>query len=869
MNVIKSFTLRSLKRNKKWTIVTVIGIIIATAMITAVWTLTGSFVSYMRQESISDTGNWHAVIQDAPYAKVQNIEADELVKTALLSRDLGYAVLPDSKNPNKPYLFLKQYDDQALQNFPVHLVSGRLPQNDSEIVISEHIESNGGVAYALGDRLQLSVGQRMTADGSEELGQNNAYEAGEEGQPETQEKLVISYTKEYTVVGIMARPGNESRTAPGYTVVTYLDRTALAAGDTVDVSIVANKLNKSIFTDFEQLAKQQGLEGSLDFNNELLRYYGLLNDDTVLQIIYIFALVMVVIIMVAAVSLIYNAFAISVSERIKQLGMLASVGATKRQKKQNVYFEGFLVGIVGIPLGILAGIGGIAITLEAVRPLLDMMMNTNTSLELVVSPLSVILTAAFAAVTIFISVYVPARRASKIMPIDAIRQSKEIKLTAKKVRTNGLTRKLFGFEGELALKNLKRSRKKYRATIISLTISLVLFLTVATVVDYTKSAADIRLSVNQVNFDVWLTLNDTTKETEEQVFRDISQLELVEDWSIAKELYGTTIASADQLPARATKSMLTEVNGGYQYGVYILCLDDAAFAKYIKSIGANTENFSDEASYPMILVNKSIGYSSANKNHFECEAIQMEKGDTLQFKLDEGEGEADAETSLTIAGVTEELPLGGAVQYFGNIMLVTSEDVFERLAAEQKQTENQRCLALKTSDGIAIDQSIQDILNQYKVTSTSMVNVEMDAKQEKSVMTLMGVFIYGFITLISLICIANIFNTVSTNIALRRKEFAMLRSVGMTPKSFNRMMNYESIFYGMKALLYGLPISAALGYLLYRVLDSEVTFAFHLPWMEYGIAIALVFVIVAATMLYSSSKIKKENIIDALKDETM
>jgi putative ABC transport system permease protein len=133
----------------------------------------------------------------------------------------------------------------------------------------------------------------------------------------------------------------------------------------------------------------------------------------------------------------------------------------------------------------------------------------------------------------------------------------------------------------------------------------------------------------------------------------------------------------------------------------------------------------------------------------------------------------------------------------------------------------------------------------------------------------LGVLIYGFITLITLICIANIFNTVSTNISLRRKEFAMLRSVGMTPASFRKMIRYESIFYGLKGLMYGLPLSLIMAYLLYRINRTVMDFAFTLPWKNYAVAVLMILAIVLATMLYASAKVRKENIIEALKEENM
>ena len=136
-------------------------------------------------------------------------------------------------------------------------------------------------------------------------------------------------------------------------------------------------------------------------------------------------------------------------------------------------------------------------------------------------------------------------------------------------------------------------------------------------------------------------------------------------------------------------------------------------------------------------------------------------------------------------------------------------------------------------------------------------------------MTIVNIFAYGFIILISLIAATNVFNTISTSISLRRREFAMLRSVGMTEKGINKMMNYECILYGAKALLLGLPTSCLISFILYKIVSKGMMISFKLPWLAMGIATLSVFLVVFATMIYAMHKIKKENPIDALKNENI
>lgn len=132
---------------------------------------------------------------------------------------------------------------------------------------------------------------------------------------------------------------------------------------------------------------------------------------------------------------------------------------------------------------------------------------------------------------------------------------------------------------------------------------------------------------------------------------------------------------------------------------------------------------------------------------------------------------------------------------------------------------------------------------------------------------IMQVFIYGFITLMTLISVANIFNTVSTGIDLRCKEFAMLKSVGVTPKGFRRMLRFESLFYGLKALVYGLPLSLIISVLMWKSLTEGFTLAFQPDWRIYLGVIVAVFCITGISMAYATSKVKKDSIIETLKSE--
>lgn len=878
MNVMERFALRSMRGNRKWTAVTLIGIILSTAMLSAVSTFCASFSELMRSEAIADNGNWHAMVQDVPMRDVSVFEDAGFVPEVTLHRDGGYALLADSKNKNKPYLAVRQFDENSGKNFPVELIEGRLPQNDGELVLSQHLEANGGIKYEVGDMLTLDIGKRTYPEAPADFtfGLYDSYQGElfyEDGKYAWGELFVPEQTRTYTVVGIFKRPSFESAWWPGYMAVTRLDEKTLRPDDTVTVTLLAGKLRHSFYEDVITLSKSVGVaHTNISYNKDLLRYSGVMASDSTQNMIYGFAAVFIVIIMIASVSLIYNAFAISVSERIRQLGMLASVGATRRQKRRSIYFEGFLLGLVGIPLGLLAGIAGIGITLSAIRPLMESFSNfaSETGLSLHVSFPSIAVAAVLAVLTIFVSVWVPARRASKIMPIDAIRQSKEVKLTRKAVKTSRLTRALFGFEGEIALKNLKRNRKKYRATVLSLIISLVLFLTVSYYAqEMTRASGAVETGYN---FDLAVSYTNVPGAEAREVNEKIAALEGVTELAAVESGEGLFLPESAQLSDLGRRLVSSSGREGVPFGVMLYCFDDASFDRYVRSLGADPGEYRDTGHPRMILIN--YGQDFLEGKRTAGEIFDLKPGDSLRFSSElPVEGGVEMGVELEAGLLTDQRPMGVVNSSFYNVSAIISREVFDSLPNEMKHIDSDgnpsyQQLFLSAENADTLETQIQEMTRGVS-GGAHVFNVAAQARSERNMMLVLGVFIYGFIVLISLICIANIFNTVTTNIALRRREFAMLRSVGMTPVSFNRMIRFESVFYGLKALLYGLPISVAVSLLLYNIGSDVFKFDLSLPWASYGMAVVLIFVIVGSTMLYSSAKVKKENIIDALKAEIM
>ncbi|AOC91314.1 ABC transporter permease [Bacillus amyloliquefaciens] len=862
MNIVNKLTVRHLKENKRRTLVTIIGVIISVAMLTAVATLGFSFFDLMKRQTIADSGEWHVLYKNVNKEQLQKIKNDNETEAAVISKDLGYASLKGGQNTNKPYLFIKAYNSQGFKKFPIELSKGRLPKTANEVVISEAIASDAKAEYKIGEHVTLDAGERFVKGSDNPLDQSKSLRM-ENGK--VTETLKGKTTRHYTVVGYIKRPIWEPTWAPGYTVISYVDETIIEANDQVNVAVILKKVNNSLFAHAENIAKKNKIE-SVQFNYDLLHYYGISNKPGVRSTILPLSVIIIGVIMIGSVSLIYNAFAISVSERSRHLGMLASVGATKSQKRNSVFFEGMIIGLISIPAGIICGLAGIGITFRFINSLIQGALGITERLTMIITPLSLLIACAVSMLTIFVSTYLPAVRASKITAIDAIRQTIDVKLTGKTVKTSKFVRKLFGIEAEIGLKNLKRNKRRYHATVFSLVISIVLFLVVSFFTSNLKES--LKLSQDGVNYDIQVSNN--YGKLADQSIQTIANLHDVTEYSIVNELTvnawieETSIARELKEIVNKDKSRLKD--GKYPYNITINTLNDSNLKAYAKAVGADYKQLTDPKHLAAIVIDTNYYKDMETEKYVETKAIHTKPGQSIGLTYTDGGSEKEVNLKkVKIAALTDQYPMGIFSEVVGGLNIISSKQVMDQLINDKMKDEIYTYLFLKSSNPMKTQQEIEEM----KDHNLHVENMYQYRKQNEQKVMLMSVFSYGFIALISVISIANIFNTISTGISLRKREFAMLKSVGITPKGFNKMMNYESIFYGMKALIFGIPISFAVMYLIYRSMMNKFSYGFIFPWMSIIYVIAAVFVIVISAMLNSSAKIKKENIIEALKQENI
>ena len=861
MNVLNKFTLAVLKKNRTRTAVTIIGVILSVAMITAVATFISSFQNFMLRSAIARGGDWNIKIPQTNIYVEKKISEDDAVKNHSVGKIIGYSKLEGGKNDYKPYLFVEAFSDELFNTLPVNLIKGRMPQNESELLIPEHVKSNGGVEYNIGDAVTIKAGIRLAPDGAELWQQNGFMTDG----GETEQLTDINDSKSFTVVGFFERPRFEGFSAPGYTVITKLDKSALKDGDLIDIYLKLNNHGKTY--DYASYLAEHDNIGCCT-NDDLLRAYGTSNDNAYNQVFYGLGSILVVLIIIGSVLLINNSFSISVSERTKQFGILSSIGATRKQILKSVLSEGAFIGIIGIPAGIIAGIAGIGVTLFFVDDLFDSVLGQSVKLTLSVSFPAVAAAAALGALTILISAYIPAKRGARRSAIDSIRQVDDVKIKAKKIKTSRLTEKLFGIEGTLALKNFKRNKKRYRSTVVSLFVSIVLFVSASTFgAALQKGTSSV---INDMDFD--FSYNVSNEKNPNEVYSKLKNAAAVTDSARYVSNYLTLNASKNQLSARYAdfldKNHGMGENGEYQLNTALHFIDDTTYSEYLKKLKLNHDEYYDKNNPKVIAINSFGAQDHETNRYLVMDVFNDELPKTLEADYWQESKNDYIKKSVSIGTFAKEAPklVGGSIRYSFTMFAPES---FAPIILDENAAWNGTILVFKSSDTQKTAASMNAVLTESGYAVSNLLNVSEIQSRERNIILVINVFSYGFIILISLITMANVFNTISTNISLRRRELAMLRSIGITNRGFNKMMNFECAFYGIKGILYGLPVALFISWFIYTRVNQGVDVPFTPPLLSMAISALSVFLIVFVTMIYSVRKIKKENTIDALKNDNL
>lgn len=848
MSILNDLTIKNLKLNKKRTIVTIVGIILSTALMVGIGLLFSSFQDYMIRETISYNGKYEAEYGDVSLDKLNSIDKKDF--SYFYQKPIGFSKF-DSANEYKPYIYISSVDKEYFNE--LHLISGRFAENDSELVISNHINTNGGASYKIGDIITLKYGERVI-EGVNTLANNEYYE---------EETLNIVGEKTYTIVGIVERSNFEDYSASGYSTFT-LDMND--KDGTVNVFVMFNN-KKKIIKQSEDLAKKLGYNNAISYNSTLLALYGESTYGNIMKSMITMIVIMLSLVSIGCIVVIYNSFAISVMERKKEFGLLSSIGATKKQLSYTVFFEALIEGIIGIILGICGAYIGIGTVILIINNLIGDILVLK--LNLVTNIVFIIIPVIFMILVIFISALVPSRRAAKVSPIEAIRQNDDIKINKKKIKTGRLVNKLFGIEGEIALKNIKRNKKKYRVTIVSLFISIVLFISFSSYMNYTIDTASSVMGEVPYDYQISYFGDDNDIDALDKISEIIKSNDVKEYVSYSASnlsIIGNYTYSDEYLDfyksAYGDDGIKALTNLKYQY-ISIYILDDISYNKYKELIGLDKDS--------VILLNKFKGVSYGNNKRVNYDIPVINNGDINIKICNFDDNDEDVDTTKycnkkidNIFITNKSFDLIEEFSYMSDFKLIVNKKLYDNISDSGTHYTQFNIISDNTDN---IDKLTKEL---DKYDNVNYTNVKESMKQANNMILVVKILMYGFIGLITLIGVTSVFNTISTSMALRKREFAVLRSIGLTRKGFNKILFFESLFFGLKSLIYAIPVSLGVTIIIhYALADMMSINSIVIPWKAIIISIVSVFVIVLLTMMYSTSKIKKHNIIEQIREENI
>ena len=859
MNLYTSLTLRYLKQNKRRTLVTIIGIILATALICGIGNICTSFMDYQMRDQIKTSGSFYATFTDIDKEKASVITKSSGVSEYGYKKNLG-SVIWDKKNSTS--LDINVFDKNTINSFQITLKKGSYPKNESEIVVTQALLNKWN--KKIGDKITLNLGELIYDD----MGMIS--------------KLKNSQKTTFKIVGTLDKAPYNSKLF----AIAGFDINTVNKNEKFDVSI-CTKNPKDIYKTAISIGKNIGLVQKdnpqdesynydeqanlyfkdIEYNEGLLRLLGASSYSNINITLLLIVGLVASLVIIATIATIYNSFSIAISERKKQFAILNSIGATKSQIMKFVFLEGFLVSIVGIPIGLLSGTVAIDIVFKVIKTFFKTSMFGELDLRVVFSPIVLILSTLVILLTIFISALIPAINAAKISPLEAIKNSSNLKVG--KIKSSKLIKKIFKTEGELAYKNLRRNKGKFRITLFSLVISIVIFISF-------NGFVDMFIEANQINYGSItndLTLYENNLLTKEEVQKTIDELKKInglKDVAIDKG-YNLNVHVDEKNINKDLRESLKQSryvdmdNSNYNFINSRLYIPGYFSISNIKLSEGKFDRKTAKAENGVILVRYSYQESLAKKGKVVLSNYKV--GDTLNCTItsyDSDGKESAKEVKLKILAITDEILTGNNQYPETSFGVVAYDDLIPSLGITDDKSSSIYYVATNR------EKSTRDEVKKVaEENNLSVIDSIDEAQKLEQTMNVMKIFVYGFIVVISLVSVTNIINTISTNINLRKREFAVIKSIGVTPQGFKKMIYMESILYGILSLLYGIPIGICLNVLMNKILEGMITVQTLIPYKAILICVVAIFVITFIASYIPLKKMSKENIIDNIRQESI
>ncbi len=702
-------------------------------------------------------------------------------------------------------------------------------------------------------------------------------------------------------------------------LVTARSQLGMADSHTVYLS------TQGVSTEGDLTALVQGIFGAdagVTLHSNLLRYSLITSDRAIWDTLFIIAGVICAVVVIASVSLIFNAFAISVAERTRQFGLLSSIGASRRQIRSMVFWEAGVIAAIGIPCGLVVGVVGSTLVLGALSGRVEGMLNYGLDVHFhaCVDAFSLVASAVLGLLVVVLSAWVPSRRAAAVSAVDALRNVSDQRLSARQRRlaarraldpwrAKGVGGRILGVPAELAARSSSRGRAKARVATASLAVAVMLFVS-AGALDQALMRIAGATGSEQVRYDLWVTVYSGADEPLEpdQAQELYAKMGALDGVTARGMLFETTFAAAmPTAMAGADVYGYADSQGDYQFQTSVALLDDDTFNKVAVSQGLSPDQFYDSEHACAIAYNGSYARTSgkyANVDYFAqagtvtllaydseargearyCYENVAEDGTFALMPADGRDGSsvpqysraehASAFNEVDVVSVMKsgEEPSDITMPTYACLIMPMS-NVSALLAGNTiSEVENftdgasMTCTFNAVKPDAAYD-AVMELLHEYAPgLSFGIQNVAETRQSAINLVVVLNTFSYAFAAILALVAVANVFNTIVSGLMLRRREFAVLQSLGMTRKGISRMVAWECVRFGVRGLIFGLAASVVVTQLIsYALTLSFDGLAFEMPWLSVGIAMAGACVVTVLASAYGLKHAKADNVVEALR----
>lgn len=863
MNIIREYSLDQVRKNRRTSVSIIVAVLIASTFLCALLVFAQSFWNQMVQQEVYISGDWDAELIDVPADRLGIIGDNGGVEAILVKGDNQTAFLPEGTA--LPYLLI-QNCDRGYWNAMYEknmLLRGHIPQAHGEIVVSKDFFLQNPT-YGIGDTLAVEVASRKS---------NNA--------ADIQQKDLASLT----IVGEL--DVSVSSGYGGYLAYGFMEPEELLPDSEVVVYLQMKQRGK-VYTAVPQIAEAVGLpkdeygDYPCRYHAALLGWHGVYSPGSFWESdvpkLFLGLLLAAGASMSVFAYIIRGTFGISAKQKIHQLGILKSVGAGPKQIGRTVLYEACILSAIPILLSMVLGY---LFSLGVLSAYSDMTSEVfGSRMNVYLSPAAALMAAALSFVTVLLAAHGPAKQVAKILPIEAVR-GEQHNVCMKKAKSHPFLTRHFGFLGEIAANSVGAGKKLYHTCMVTLSLCMLLafgFLAVFTASDISNAHAE---AMN--HFDVNITLG-TGERIEDALLAELKAVPGVQESSIytmasCAAWFSGSDQSEEFLRAGgfdAADGFIVQRDGRYRVPCVLVGVEPEEYTELLREAGIETAPESSA-----VIVNSVVKDPGARDYEAMQETVpylNLEQGQQLELTekySDSAQG--DYEFVMDVAAVLTSMPeIGLDPSFYTLPVIVPMEEYYSIIGnfCDEMEVYNYRNYvnyAVPSGTDEEIQREAEIICGSYLGSSDFMASSKTERMRDRGRMTGATMFIVcSLAALFGIVGISSVLSAILNSLGQRRKEFAMLRSVGVDEKGIRRLLGMEGFLLSVRPVLIGLPLLVIVCVAqCYMMGVAVMEFLSVFPMWALAVYIIMVLLVINGIYKLASKKIRDDDIVEVIKDDTV